>query len=88
MNDRFTDLGNIPGYRKVDAKTGEGLEADNVRDHFDQEMAGLYGMPTNRESSMKKVGERLIAMMRSRKRIWKKGKRELTFALNSFSRLI
>jgi hypothetical protein len=80
-------------YRWLDRNTGktyEGsiriylkkLEADNVRDHFDQEMSGLYSKSASEASSVSEVGEHLIAMMRSRKARWQKGKRELTFDLN------
>ncbi len=58
------------------------LEAENVRDHFNQEMAGLYGMSASGRSSVKEVGEHLIAMIRGRKHRWQKGKRKLTLDLN------
>jgi hypothetical protein len=58
------------------------LEAENERDHFDKEMAGLYGMSTSEESSVREVGEHLITIIRGQKGQWQKGKQKVTFDLN------
>ncbi len=80
-------------YRWLDRKAGrpydgsiriylKKLEAENVREHFNQEMAGLYGMSASGRSSVREVGEHLITMIRGRKHRWQKKERKLTLDLN------
>lgn len=79
---RWLDLNANASYQGSIRIFLETISAENERDQFNQLMKRLYGKSVGGSSSVREVGERLLALAEGRRHRWKEDKRNPTLHLN------